>query len=288
MKTDVQSIGNVAVICFVVIGLGISFTTGRPPDVAAAGSLAGRADPACANLATGRADGHAIEIKSNEGLPILVRTPSDYEPTRAYPLLVVYPPAGFSRHASERYYGLTTEATRRGMIVAYSDHVGLSRKATSVQANVASAVAASFCIERGAITFLGHSDGGSMAEGIPATVPASIRPHAIVASAAGIQNGDLVPNGCPMSTNVLIIHNRLDRLFPDFGRGAAAYWAACAGCQPQDLSSPVPACRTFAACSSGMKVSYCDTEASHSQWPPMNERIFEFIASIVSPSSSRM
>jgi polyhydroxybutyrate depolymerase len=288
MKTSVQAIANIAVICFVLVGLGVSFTTGRSPHVAPAGSVAGRADPACANLATRGADDHAIEIKTNEGLRVLVRTPSDYQPTRAYPLLVVYPPAGFDRHASEHYYGLTTEATRRGMIVAYSNHVGLSRKAVSMQAGVASAVAVGFCIERDAITFLGHSDGGSMAEGIPATVPASIRPHVIVASAAGIQKDDLVPNGCPVSTSVLIIHNSQDRLFPDFGRGTAAYWAACAGCQPQDLSSSasVPSCRTFAACLPGIKISYCDTESPHSRWPSMNEQILEFIASIASPSPS--
>jgi polyhydroxybutyrate depolymerase len=287
MKTSVQSIGNMAVICFVLVGLGVSFTTGRSPDVAPAGSVAGRADPACANLAMEATDGHAIEIKTNEGLRVLVRTPSDYEPTKAYPLLVVYPPAGFTRHASERYYGLTTEATRRGMIVAYSDHVGLSRKAVSMQAGVASVVAAGFCVEHDAITFLGHSDGGSMAEGIPATVPTSIHPHVIVASAAGIQKDDLVPNRCPVSTSVLIIHNRQDRLFPDFGRGAASYWAECAGCQPLDLTSSAPTCRTFADCSPGVKISYCDTESPHSRWPSMNEQILEFIASIASPSPSR-
>jgi polyhydroxybutyrate depolymerase len=287
MKTSVQSMANMAVICFVVVGLGVSFTTGRSPDVAPAGAEAGRADPACANLAMRDADDHAIEIKTHEGLRVLVRTPSDYRSTTAYPLLVVYPPAGFDRHASEYYYGLTTEATRRGMIVAYSDHVGLSRKAVSMQAGVASAVAAGFCVEREAITFLGHSDGGSMAEGIPATVPTSIHPHVIVASAAGIQKDDLVPNGCPVSTSVLIIHNRKDRLFPDFGRGAAAYWAACAGCQPQDLSSLAPTCRAFAACSPGIKISYCDTESPHSRWPSMNEQILEFIANIASPSQSK-
>jgi polyhydroxybutyrate depolymerase len=247
--------------------------------VAPAGSAGGPVDPACTNLAVRDAENHATEIKTSDGLRVLVRTPSDYEPTRAYPLLVVYPPAGLDRRSSERYYGLTTEATRHGMIVAYSDHVSLSRMAVAMQAGVARAVAADFCIKHEAIAFLGHSDGGSMAEGIPATVPASIRPQVIIASAAGIQKEDLVPSGCPVVASVMIIHNRADALFPDFGRGAAEYWAACAGCQPLNLSSSVPGCRTFAACSPGVRISYCDTESPHGRWPSINEQILQFIAS---------
>ena len=100
-----------------------------------------------------------------------VRTPSDYDPTRAYPLLVVYPPAGYNRRQSETFYNLTTEATRRGFIVAYSDHIALSQTAVSQQAKMAATVASFFCVDEASIAYLGHSDGGAMAEGIPAYIP---------------------------------------------------------------------------------------------------------------------
>jgi hypothetical protein len=35
-------------------------------------------------------------LQTSDTLTIAVRTPSDYDPTRAYPLLVVFPPAGYT------------------------------------------------------------------------------------------------------------------------------------------------------------------------------------------------
>jgi len=44
--------------------------------------------------------------------------PRNYDATRAHPLLVVLAPAGYDRHRSERYAGLTTSATSVGFVVA--------------------------------------------------------------------------------------------------------------------------------------------------------------------------
>src|ERR1041384_1394763 len=52
----------------------------------------------------------------------LVKTPSNYDATRAHPLIVVYAPHGANRLLSERYVGLTREATRAGFVVAYADN----------------------------------------------------------------------------------------------------------------------------------------------------------------------
>ena len=46
-------------------------------------------------------------------------------PTIAHPLLVVYAAAGNNRYETEGLTGLT-EATARGLIVAYPDHLRLS------------------------------------------------------------------------------------------------------------------------------------------------------------------
>jgi hypothetical protein len=85
-------------------------------------------------------------LQTSDRLTITVRTPSNYDPTRAYPLLVVYPPARFDRRQSEIFYDLTTETTRRGFIVADSDHIVLSSTAVSQQAKVAATVASFFYV----------------------------------------------------------------------------------------------------------------------------------------------
>ncbi|MGB6327085.1 MAG: poly(3-hydroxybutyrate) depolymerase [Methylocella sp.] len=217
-------------------------------------------------------------MQTSDRLTIAVRTPSDYDPTRAYPLLVVFPPAGFNRRQSETFYGLTTEATRRGFIVAYSDHIGLSPTAVLHQAKVAATVASFFCVDEASIAYLGHSDGGSMAEGIPAYVPkASAAPHSIVASAAGITGEDLATMACPSIPAVLIVHSRTDERFPDFGRGAAAYWGRCAACAPENLNALADGCRDFSGCSGGRRVTYCETSLPHKRWPSMNTAMLDFI-----------
>src|SRR5262249_31556854 len=157
--------------------------------------------------------------ESSGGLKVTVRSPSNYDPTRAYRLIVAYPPAGFGRTASENFYDITSQATARGYLVAYSDHIALSRRAVVLQARDASTVAKAFCINASNTVFLGHSDGGSMAEGIPAFAAAPGQehaPHVIIASAAGITREDLASVDCPAFHAVMIIHNRTDELFPDF------------------------------------------------------------------------
>lgn len=156
-------------------------------------------------------------VEGPDGLLIRVRVPANYDARRAYPLLVVYPPAEFDRFAAERYYGVTEKATQRGWIVAFSDARPLSMHTTQVQAHVADVVAGSFCIARGHIAYFGHSDGGALAEGILSLVPPLSRPRAIFASAAGITRSDLETYGCIARVSVMIAHNHLDDRFPGFG-----------------------------------------------------------------------
>jgi len=219
------------------------------------------------------------EISTNEGLRVMVRTPLNYQSDRPYPLVVVFPPAQFDRFASERFYNLTTEATRRGMIVAYSDHRPLSMRAMALQADVAASVSARFCIDASKIAYFGHSDGGAMAEGIPGMVASALRPRAIVASAAGITKEDLVRGRCVPGVNVMIVHNRGDAKFPDFGRGTAAYWAQCAACRPLDLSAHIGDCQKFESCAGGTAVMYCGVDTIHEKWPGIEISALDFIES---------
>lgn len=268
------TLGTVALV--VAVGYWLLLVPGKRPPVSAAGPEAGLAAACRPGSRTGHPDFH--ELQTSDQLTITVRTPSDYDPARAYPLLVVFPPAGYNRHSSEKFYDLTLEATRRGLIVAYSDHRSLSPTAVSQQAKVAATVASFYCVNEAAITYLGHSDGGSMAEGIPAYIPdAGAAPHSIVASGAGITGEDLAALPCPSVASVMIVHSRNDERFPGFGRGAAAYWGRCAACKPADFDALTDGCRDLAACANGRRVTYCETSLPHKRWPSMNGALLDFI-----------
>jgi polyhydroxybutyrate depolymerase len=120
-----------------------------------------------------------------------------------------------------------------------------------------------------------------MAEGIPAYIgKASITPHSIVASAAGITSEDLATMACPSIPAVLIVHSRADERFPDFGRGAAAYWGRCAACAPENLNALADGCRDFSGCTEGRRVTYCETSLPHKRWPSMNTAMLDFIQAV--------
>jgi polyhydroxybutyrate depolymerase len=271
-----QTAALIAMVLILAFGLVVFLRPARPK-VAAAGPESGIAAACSPGSRTGHAD-LDDNLQTSDQLTFAVRTPSNYDPTRAYPLLVVFPPAGFKRRQSENFYDLTTEATRRGFIVAYSDHIGLSPTAVSRQAKVAATVASFFCVDEASIAYLGHSDGGAMAEGIPAYAPkAGAVPHSIIASAAGITSEDLATMACPSIPAVLIVHSRADERFPDFGRGTAAYWGGCAACAPENLTALGDGCRDFSGCARGRRVTYCETSLPHKRWPSMNTAMLDFI-----------
>jgi polyhydroxybutyrate depolymerase len=276
MSVSRQKAALIAMVLIVAFGL-LEFMHSARPKVAAAGPQSGIAAACSPGSRTGHAD-LDDNMQTSDRLTIAVRTPSDYDPTRAYPLLVVFPPAGFNRRQSENFYGLTTEATGRGFIVAYSNHIGLSPTAVTRQAKVAATVASFFCVDEASIAYLGHSDGGSMAEGIPAYLRnAGAAPHSVVASSAGITSEDLAAMACPSIPAVLIVHSRTDERFPDFGRGAAAYWGRCAACAPEILNPLADGCREFKGCAGGRRVTYCETSLPHKRWPPLNTAMLDFI-----------
>jgi polyhydroxybutyrate depolymerase len=247
------------------------------PKVAAAGTGAGIAGACAPGSRTGHADLND-GIQTSDKLTIAVRTPGNYDPTRAYPLLVVFPPAGLTRRRSENFYDLTEEATRRGFVVAFSDHRGSSAGAMTQQAKVAATVASFFCIDEKSVSYIGHSDGGTMAEAITADMPgASIVPSSIAASGAGITGNDLAAMACPAIPGVLIVHSAADEKFPGYGRSTAAYWARCGKCAPMDLTAAADGCHDFQGCAAGRRVTYCETSSSHKEWPPMNNFILDFI-----------
>lgn len=225
----------------------------------------------------GRDDG----VRTVDGLPISVRTPSDYDATHGYPLLVVYPPAGFSRLESERFYGLTEEATRRGYVLAYSAAVPLSRRALAMQQRVAETVASRWCIDTTRLAFIGHSDGGSVAQGVLLRGDAQLPgPSHVLVSAAGIRGTDLQLERCPRPTQLTIVHGVNDELFPGYGRETARWWAGCFACAAASrLDSTVASdkCIDLGPCQEGSGVRYCQASEAHTRWPRVARHPFPYL-----------
>jgi polyhydroxybutyrate depolymerase len=87
---------------------------------------------------------------------------------------------------------------------------------------------------------------------------------------------DLAAMPCPSIPAVMIVHSRNDERFPDFGRGAAAYWGRCAARAPTGLNALADGCRDFSGCAEG-RVTYCETALPHKRWPSMNTAMLDFI-----------
>jgi len=216
--------------------------------------------------------GGANRILTSHEIPFSVRTPANYDATRAHPLLVLYAPGGKHRFDSEEYYALTRQVTSAGFIVAYPDHLRLSMRAFDELAQVPALVARQWCVDAHRVYLAGHSDGGSTAAAIAFLGKSSLPPSAIVVSAAGIRRQDLEAYACPRPVSVMVIHSREDALFPlpAYGHDAAEWWASCNGCEQPAGPPDGNGCVHYQGCTDGVQTRYCETTGEHAQWSPDN------------------
>lgn len=253
------------VLGFIAAALFATSLFESPPAARAAGQ---RAVGLCTDPPAGERGRH--ELTSRQGLRVTVITPTDYEARHRYGLLVFFPPAGFSRKASERFYRFTGDATLAGYIVAFTDALPLSKRAIEVQGDVVDDVAQRWCIDRDRIVYAGHSDGGALSQGIELRRAApAVQPLAIFASAAGIRAEDLARERCPAPTAVSILHSAGDERFPNYGRDVAQWWARCFACASTPDNPGPGRCADASGCQGGSAVRYCETQEGHSQRPAL-------------------
>ena len=199
-----------------------------------------------------------------------VRAPRNYRADHAHGLLVVFSPAGFAPALTERFTGLTRRATAQGVIVAYVGSRPLSVELASRLVQVPQAVARNWCIDASRIAFTGHSDGGTLAQvvALQAATPGALQPRAIVASGAGLLESDFGTLDCPVSRelDVLILHGRNDRHFPDYGASATRAWARCLGCAPDPVTDAFD-CQHHAGCRGHL--TFCQHDGRHWNWPDL-------------------
>lgn len=211
------------------------------------------------------------------GIDYNVRTPSNYDPTIAHPLLMVYAPARANEARSEKMTGLTFEATAAGFIVAYADHPNLSPTTTVQLGTIPGLIAKKWCVDENRIFLTGHSDGGTVAMALAFIGGTKPFPAAIAPSAAGIRGTDLRDRKCPDPVSVMVMHSKNDHLFPGYGEESSWWWAFCNKC------SPVPkkmdnGCVAYPNCAEDVKTWFCEGNKVHKLWPAMNPTMIEFLS----------
>ncbi len=260
----------IAVIGLLWIAASAFFKTPLP-----SASLNIRTLPAgCPQMLTGQPGRHN-DLMTPGGLRYSVIAPVNYQPNLQYGLLMVYPPAGFSNTAAERYYQLTTKANTQGFIAVYSTAIPLSEQALRLQREVVPHVMSQWCIDPHRVVSLGHSDGGSVTTGLTVRQAVTPPPTHIVSSAAGITAEDLKQEACPAPLNVTVLHNPKDKLFPDYGAGAVKWWAQCMQCSVQVETEATGCIRR--QCAREKILRHCATTEPHSQWPVVTQHLFEWI-----------
>jgi polyhydroxybutyrate depolymerase len=210
------------------------------------------------------------------GLRFAVVAPKNYQPDQQHGLLMVFPPAGFSRDGAERFYGLTAQAHRHGFVVVYSDAIPLSTQALRLQSEVVPWVMAHWCIDPNRLVLAGHSDGGSVSAGLALRfAKASVTPSHLVISAAGIQGDDLQKETCPAPMQVNILHSPKDERFPNYGASTVAWWSRCMQCT-ESIIQDESGC-TVRSCTSGKQLRYCPTQEPHAKWPAVASKMWDWL-----------
>lgn len=241
-------------------------------------TYAGDAAPTCVQGSRDGPAGVSDREATAQGVRFAVRTPSNYRATVAHPLIVVYAPRGANRFLVERFVGLTHDATAAGFVIAFVDARELSHEAIDALAEVPTTVAARWCIDLDRISLTGHSDGGTTAEVIAFRAGTRGQAAAVAPSAAGIRGEDLADESCPEPLPIMIWHAQGDGLFPGYGAGAAAWWAACNGCAPDPGAADASGCRAYSGCREGAATILCEPEGGHLDWLVEPGRLIEFFA----------
>lgn len=240
---------------------------------------------ACAPGSKTGVAGSTDHLKTQSGVLYNVRTPVTYDPTKTYPLMVVYPGAGENEDSDEPKVQLTKLATSAGYIIVYTGHYSpIEETALQDAASVPTEVAAQWCIDREQVFLLGNSDGASTASLIVLRNLLKPPPAALVVNAAGVSASSLLHHyesaQCPATKPIpyMSMHGTQDDLFkiPYYGINAASVWALCSGCRLPPGEVQANGCRQYPGCSAA--VTYCEYKAAHGVWEvSLNRAVMDFI-----------
>ena len=244
----------------------------------------GRVD--CAPNERSGPSGTVDGVPAVAGIRFNLRTPANYDPTRAHPLLVVYAAATHDAARSERFSGLTRAATARGLIVVYVESRPLSPRMIRVLAKIPGIIEKDWCIDHDRIYLTGHSDGATTSAAIVFLGNVDLVPGAIAISAPGIRQIDVAQYDCPAPLSVIITQQAHDALFPGYAAEIAAWFATCNHCKTT-TRPPDGRCFDYEGCPVGGRTRFCETDGTHRQWPGLNTEMLDFLSNAPSALKAR-
>ncbi|OUS16936.1 hypothetical protein A9Q88_05645 [Gammaproteobacteria bacterium 50_400_T64] len=235
--------------------------------------------PNCAGKNSGVAD--HIQHKDDRNMHFNVTTPTNYRSDYAHPLLVVWAPSGMSEGLSESFTGLTRQATEAGYVVVHTRSIPLGFKSLTSLSFIPAEVVESWCIDPALVFYTGHSDGGTVSNALSVMPESAFRPRALAPSAMGMQGKDMQAYECPRPTSVMLMHNKGDGHFPDYGSEVVAWWAGCNQCSQQAVASDFAGCVEYTSCAEGITTLFCEAEGNHAHWPGPEHDPIRFFSNIV-------
>jgi len=230
----------------------------------------------CSNKLESNPSGIIDDNKATSGASYNLRTPSNYKPDVAHPLIVVFAPAGTNAQRSERHVHLTKEATEAGYIIAYANNIRLSLSAIEKLSSIPQDIKEKWCVDSSRIYYTGHSDGGTITNALTFLPTSKFKPTAIAPSAAGVDGESLKDYECPSPLPVMVFHNSDDSHFEGFGKQAADWWASCNQCENKINKPDNNGCQLYNACPESAKTYYCENSGSHAKWPDKNSALIRF------------
>lgn len=219
-----------------------------------------------------------VPQKTATGIRFTVTTPSNYQANRSHPLLVVWAPSGINEKLSEKFTGLTHEATTQGFVVAHAQSVPLGLKVLLELSAIPAQIMTTWCIDSSRVFYTGHSDGGTVSNALAVMPGRAANPTAIAPSAMGMQGVDMAQYQCPPPLPVMLMHNQGDGHFPDYGVGVAQWWAKCNQCSGETRPAVYPGCVEYSGCAVGGRTLFCRAEGNHAYWPGHEHRVITFFA----------
>ena len=235
--------------------------------------------PTCGDRKSAMAD--HIQHKDDNSMHFNVTTPTNYRSDYAHPLLIVWAPSGLSEGLSESFTGLTRQATEAGYVVVHTRSVPLGFESLSALSAIPANVIESWCVDPALVFYTGHSDGGTVSNALSVMPESAFHPRALAPSAMGMQGKDMAAYTCPSPTSVMLMHNKGDGHFPDFGSQVVAWWADCNQCSGQTVPSEFKGCVEYTACAEGITTLFCEAKGNHAHWPGPEHDPIRFFSGIV-------
>ena len=240
--------------------------------------------PTCADKKSTVAD--HIQHKDDRNMHFNVTTPTNYRSDYAHPLLVVWAPSGLSEGLSESFTGLTRQATEAGYVVVHTRSIPLGFKSLTSLSAIPAEVIESWCIDPALVFYTGHSDGGTVSNALSVMPESAFHPRALAPSAMGMQGEDMQAYSCPSPTSVMLMHNKGDGHFPDYGSQVIGWWADCNQCSEKTVNTDYPGCVEYTACAEGITTLFCEAEGNHAHWPGPEHDPIRFFSSIVAGANN--